>query len=202
MPFDIEEDASQMAHENNGSIYAYDTYGWIGRMGDADQHTGIFFDPVPDVGQGDTIDDAQIRFCNVWGSAGPVIVGNLYGDDVDDTDAFDDPGDLPSGITKTTAKTQVQQVDGPADDETLDITSIVQEIVNRGGWNAGQAMRFVALANTGINNYEAIAPLHSRTWQPTWTPQPSILEIDYTAGGASDVPSRHRRASPTYPLTM
>jgi hypothetical protein len=62
-------------------------------------------------------------------------------------------------------------------------------------------MRFGALYNTAAY-YDIIAPVHSAT-QYSQTPQPSVLEIDYTAaGGAADVPGRHRRANPTYPLTI
>lgn len=75
---------------------------------------------------------------------------DIYFDDVDDAAEFAN-GNLPSGVTKTTAKT-VFSPPGTGF-QTADVKAHVQEIVNRSGWSANNAMRAALLDNvgTGIN---------------------------------------------------
>jgi hypothetical protein len=76
-----------------------------------------------------------------------------------------------------------------AEQRTTDISSIVQEIVNRSGWAPSNAMAFV-ISGTGTRTAEsfegdpAAAPLLHIEWLPPGPGnQPPSLDLDGTAGG-------------------
>ena len=71
----------------------------------------------------------------------------VYGVDEDDAAAFADPGNLPSNATRTAASTVFTPTGrGLA---SIDVTAIVQEIIDRAGWGSGNDIAFVMDDNAG-----------------------------------------------------
>ncbi len=121
-------------------------------------HSGLRFQDIT-IGQGTSISNAYIAVygstANSAGSATNIDV-NIIGDDVDNAGAWVAGSSIPSGtgMTDTTAVVAWNPTTWSNDwINTPDISSIVQEIVNRGGWTSGNDMRF-AIRNdttTGLN---------------------------------------------------
>ncbi len=82
-------------------------------------------------------------------------------------------------MAQTTASTSADI--SSAATKAYDVASIIQEIVNRGGWSSGNAILLAMYPNTGGDNL-------SDTWYAydfdnvTGVP---TLDIDYTVGGPS-----------------
>ena len=100
------------------------------------------------VAQGATISSATLTLTQ--SDASGVAVGSLwYGWDTDNAAQFSDATDTPNTATRTTASSQIQSHGGAAYLEvTHDVTSIVQEIINRGGWSSGNALTLMGIAVT------------------------------------------------------
>src|SRR5690606_24113352 len=62
-----------------------------------------------------------------------------------------------------------------------DVTSIVQEIVNRAGWVSGNAINLYALADT-----ETVTSIDQWDDFSTTSGTPAQLDIDYTEGGGGE----------------
>lgn len=101
----------------------------------------------PSVGlsQGATIDLAELKV-NVVGGSGSGVVGTVYGVDEDDAGAWGNGYDSPFNRARTTASASVSVVGTGI--LTIDVTAIVQEIVDRAGY-AGGAISFVFIATVG-----------------------------------------------------
>lgn len=111
-----------------------------------EQEVGIYYNGIA-IPQGSTINSAYIQFQVDEAETGAVtldIHGELVANAVDfDTDA--------NVILRTSRTAAVQWTpadwptvgDAGSDQRTPDISSIIQEIVNQGGWNAGNAMVFI-----------------------------------------------------------
>lgn len=99
------------------------------------------------VEQGATISSATLRLYYESGSF--AFIGTLYGNDADDAPAWS--GSVtPDLITKTTASASMTVPSVSfLDPVDFDVTDIVQEIVNRGGWTSGNALAIVGDA-TGV----------------------------------------------------
>lgn len=122
------------------------------------------------VPQGATVVSATVTFTLAFppGASGPV--GRLFGNDVDDAEAWSSSSN-PSTMVRTAAYTSL---DGA--DEVIDVAAQVQEIIDRGGWASGNAMRFGG-GSTGAAG--------DVLWQD-YANAPSdaaILDIEYTEGG-------------------
>ena len=133
-----------------------------------------------DVPQGATINEAVLWIRYGYGCGdSPYCNNTIYGVDDDDCDAWTTTA--PSATTKTTATT-TWNITGNFTPDTLyatqsvNVTSIVQEIVDRGGWSSGNHMGFVIVRGSycklcaiSINTYDFAAN------------QCMELKIDYTA---------------------
>lgn len=133
--------------------------------------------------QGTSITSA-IFTANVTGIVGTPNT-TWFGVDADNAAEFADPGNLPSNATTTTAS-----VDGdPAGTgtRTFDLTTIVQEIIDRAGWVSGNALALVCKDNTGAgdNYWQAEDFIEAGTAHAT-------LDITYTAA-STGVPSTYRK---------
>ena len=141
--------ASDDAEElfSDGSIDLNSSDLELGSDGGDVQIIGMRFQNI-EIPQGTTILDAYIQFTVDETDSGPTSV-TLFGQDIDNAPAFTgSPGNI-SGRTSTTASVTWNNIPAwntvgaaGADQRTPDLTPIVQEIVNRGGWNAGNAMVF------------------------------------------------------------
>jgi len=121
------------------------------------------------VPQGATIDSANLKL-----KVASILSGALtkiYGDDVDDAVSWSN-GNLPKDITKTDASATWNPTSTGWN--TVDIKTIVQEIVNRGNWVSGNDMRFgIIHKNTG-KKYVEVYDYHSGQANAAY------IEIDYT----------------------
>lgn len=102
-------------------------------------HGGFRFQSVP-VDQGADIFNATLNVRVTAKTGSPE--STVFGDDVDSAATW--ATSKPSEVTKTTASTTF---DNPAaaTNHQIDVTAIVQEIVNRGGWATNNNMRFACL---------------------------------------------------------
>jgi len=136
-------------------------------------HSGMRFINVT-VPQGATINSADITTYGEYNSTG-TPAARWYAWANDNAGRFSTGGDLPSTVTKTTAFTTFTMSTG---DIAHSITSVIQEIINRAGWVSGNAINMIAFDN-GSSDPSV------QGWLGHNDGSPSLLEIDYTAGGAS-----------------
>ncbi len=121
---------------------------------DQSQTVGIRFTGVT-LEQGVTVSEAYIQFQADESSSGSVTL-TIKGEDEDNSEAFSESGTLDvSGRTKTSASSVWSPASWTSGDEgsaqkTGNLKSIIQEIVNRGGWSNGNAITFV-ITGTGTN---------------------------------------------------
>lgn len=97
------------------------------------------------VNQGQTIALAEL----ILQIDGLNSIGVIYGLDYDDCPDINSVGGW-SGATRTTASTTFNP--GSTGSHAFDVTAIVQEIVNRGGWASGNDLGFIIDATSGSGN--------------------------------------------------
>lgn len=114
------------------------------------RHIGLRFRDL-NIPQGATISSAKITFVSSKKKSGSVSV-SIYGEDTDDASTFsskdDDITDRTS-TTKTVSWSFSDKWDKNELYETPDLKTIVQEIVDRGGWSSGNDMVFILSDNSG-----------------------------------------------------
>lgn len=107
----------------------------------------------------------------------------IYAEATDDSTTFTTGSSNISGRTSTSATvTWTATGIGTGTKTSPDIKTVIQEIVNRGGWTSGNDINIIIKGNGGssafrIRSYDAGSDY----------PQ---INIDYTAGGGSTQPSR------------
>lgn len=116
-------------------------------------HGGWRFQSVP-IGQGETVNSATLEPLQESASATVNVDIDLFGDDVDNAAAFTTTNGDITGRTRTTATTNVLAADIPGNTNraSWDVASIVQEIIDRPGWNE-QALAFVGIAVNTNTDY-------------------------------------------------
>lgn len=130
------------------------------------------------VPQGATINSATLQlYVDSTSNDDPKV--DFYGVDADTIAAFDGTNSEVSSKAQTTATVNWTATGVGEGYESIDVTDIVQEIVNRAGWSAGNYLCIYAIAKSGSNMY-------LNTYD-TDTSGPAKLDIDYTAaaGGAA-----------------
>jgi hypothetical protein len=166
--------ASVAAALDNGAEFVSSTFITsstlvVGNVAAFTANSGIRFINVT-VPQGATINSATIT------NYAQVVTGTClalwYAWDTDNAGRFSFGGDLPSNVTKTTAFTAFTASNG---DIAHDITSVVQEIVDRAGWASGNAINLIAFDNGSALN-------EGTEWDGFSTGTPGLLDIDYTEG--------------------
>jgi hypothetical protein len=126
--------------------------------------------------QGATINTATLGLTQETAAATNPTDANIYGNDVDNAAQPTTYADIVS-MTQTTATTLADV--SSAATKAYDVTSIVQEIVNRGGWTSGNALLLAMFPDTGV------ADNLSDTWYTYDGGTAPTLDIDYTVGGPS-----------------
>ena len=106
--------------------------------------------------------------------------GTLYADAVDNAPAWGNSS-RPDQITNTTASTLVAVT--ATGNKSIDVKTIVQELLNRGGWVSGNAMRFTL--NNITTNYPTFCSFDDI--QATVNNQAAELDITYTSGAGPRV---------------
>ncbi len=153
--------------------------------------TGVRFQTI-NIPSGSTIDSATLTFVMKDKIGTPSV--RIYGNDVDDAATWGATNKV-RNITKTAAFTAL---DVTLHDSTNDVKTIVQEIVDRGGWAANNDIAFGLFdqVGTGNNNIRGVA--YEYTPANTYygsVANPAKLDITYTAGAAGGAgPIFHGRA--------
>jgi hypothetical protein len=145
-----------------------------GRTGPYRLYAGVRFQTVA-VPSGATVDSATltVRVTAVIGT--PNL--NIFGNDVDDAAAWADPGNRVKNIIKTTAVTNKASWTNGADN-SIDVATVVAEIVARAGWASNNDMAFGFFNNAGSGEHQLFfAALEHATLTE------ARLQIVYTAGG-------------------
>lgn len=148
--------------------------------GGVPQHFGLRFLNLT-IPSGATIQSAYVRFApNENVSAGSVNI-DVYGNDVDDAGTFTSTNADISGRTRTTA-TVVYPVSASNQNtiySTPDLKTILQEIIDRGGWASGNDVALVFIAP---NDTTKKSVFHSYNGQPYSS---AMLHVEYTVGGSA-----------------
>lgn len=178
----ITDDADD-GHETGGtwetrtSVYSTGEFFQVRRSGGATtHHGGLRFQGVT-IPQGSTINSATLtvvgREPTSIDATNSVLL--VVGDDVDNSGAIGASHRPTSGWTDTTATATKNGL--AAGDNTIDVTSIVQEIVNRAGWSSGNAISF-RLGTSGSDTYWY---LNIYDYDADTLANVATLDIDYGA---------------------
>lgn len=154
--------------------------------GGTNQLVGIRFQNL-NIPQGTTILSASIQFTTDETDSGSTSL-TLRGHDTDNASIFSSSDYNISNRTLTSASVAWNNIpawntvgQSAANQRTPDVTAIVQEIVNRGGWNSGNAMAFV-ISGTGERTAESYNGDSSKS--PVLT-----IVADFTPTPPSPLPS-------------
>ena len=141
--------------------------------GSTDQEVGTRFQSVT-IPQGATITSAYIQFTVDEIDSGACNL-TIYGEDIDNALTFTDtPGNI-TGRKKTTASVAWSPPAwysvgaAGADQQTSDISSIIQDIVDRAGWSSGNALAII-VDGTGERT----------AWAYDGSASAPLLVVDYT----------------------
>ncbi len=143
------------------------------------QKIGLRFDDVK-IPQGATITSASLEFASA-ASHSTATNATIYAHDTDDSPQFSNSNGNISARTKTSASTNwsisnwsdpVPNQSAPIE-QSADISSVVQEVVDRSGWCGGNALAFI-VEGSGLR--EAIA-------YDSDPEQAPVLKISYDASG-------------------
>ncbi|NEQ48728.1 MAG: T9SS type A sorting domain-containing protein [Leptolyngbya sp. SIO3F4] len=152
---DLSTDDVEQENDEVDSYYDDDLdTGWEGDPADQNiLNLGLRFQNIV-IEQGTTIDSAFIVFHAHEGkTAADVAMLTIVGDAADDAQTFDAGGGFTDMYLLTDRPQTTAQVDWTVAEDwviwqpykTADISSIVQELVNRPGWTSGNAMAFILL---------------------------------------------------------
>lgn len=158
-----------------------------------DRTAAIRFNNVT-IPNGDTISSAVLTFQALSSSSTTPNV-KIYGFDEDDTA---DLNSDPSSRTRTTAAIDWDQ--GPVvfqQEYTIDITSIVQEIVDRPGWTSGNDMGFIIVNDGSPTNTSHVYYTYDGN-----TSRAPKLDISSSAGSPSSSQSPSSSTSPSPSLSV
>ncbi len=140
------DDAEERVSDGNMGLTSSDLE--LTSDGGTNQLIGIRFQNIG-IPQGTTILSASIQFTTDETNSGSTSV-TVRGEDTDNASGFSGANSNISNRTLTTASVGWNSIpawntvgQSGTNQQTPDLTSIVQEIVNRGGWNSGNSMAFV-----------------------------------------------------------
>lgn len=164
--------------------------------GGSQQAVGMRFKTV-DVDQGTTIDNAYVQFTASSSNSGSVSL-RARGVDVDTAPGWSGTSAVTNAVT--TSGTSASTTWNPSSwssgasgtAQQLDVTSIVQEIINRGGWSSGNDMAFAIQHISGSSKRVAqrsAAPTLVIEWSETTTINNSGTYVDDNGDGDADNPT-------------
>ena len=142
---------------------------------------GLRFDNVT-IPQSATIVSCSVEVrARITNANNPVI--NFFFEDTADATTFSTSTDL-QNRTQTTATLQISSwtdwVDNTRFQFDGDFKALLQEVVNRGDWNSGQAVVFLAVTDaSNTNNVNLVYDTYDQ--EPSFA---AILQIVYTTGAA------------------
>lgn len=162
-----------------GASSLFDASATVGNIGSAsiyDVHAGFRFQGValPNISEIASINSAILTLDVTLANAGASV--RIYGNDVDDAAVWADPGNLMKNITKTTAFANFSGF-GSTGQKTIDVSSIIEEIITRTGWASGNDLALVAFPTGSTYANVAMYEHASR--------QEAQLDIVYTEPGGA-----------------
>lgn len=165
--------------ERSGSWYNSDSYLITGNFSFS-WSLGVRFQGVS-IPQGSTINSATLSLYCIGANYGATRggLGKIYGYDTDDAAAFSSTI-RPTNVSKTTASTLINTPPSVGAWSDFNVASIVQEIVDRGGWASGNDMSFPIIDNSSPSGRYTFWEAYERS--PS-TNNPA-LSITYTAAAA------------------
>ena len=176
----IDDGDEQLAYAGWFSITSLAPPQWLAGWSDSFDyqfHGGIRFRTLG-IPQGATINSAILKLKVSSLVSTPQI--KIYADDVDDAALWSN-GNLPSGITKTTAsKAWSPTAIGV---NSVSITSVLQEIINRTGWVSNNDIRF-GIFNQVVVGVSKIVYVSDYICSQA---NAAILDVDYTATKLQDL---------------
>ncbi len=140
----VENSSDDAEQESGQDVYLVSSDLELSDDGSKLQEIGIRFSGVQ-IPKNAEIQSAYLEF-TADGSSTDSTSLIIYGDDVDDSPTFGASSNTVIGRTKTAASVSWSNVaswDASATYQSPDITAIVQSIVNRNGWSAGNGMSFI-----------------------------------------------------------
>jgi len=169
---DVEEYKSDGSVDLTSSDLELCVEEWIWPISDEDQWVGLRF-PGLEIPQGATITNAYIQFTSNENQSDASSI-DIYGEDINTASSFTGTNYNVSIRNHTTANINWNAnswTSGAAgtNEQTPDLTSIVQEIISRPGWQTGNAMAFL-FEGTGTRS------AYSRDDDPT---KAATLHISY-----------------------
>ena len=179
---------SQVAADNDdGYSYADDQWNdnvcWWNYSDTAELHGGARFNSVT-VAQGALIEAGTALQINVDVIANDVTV-NIHADDVDDSEVIGGGTALPLRTLTTASVNWVALASTTTAGVFItspDITTVVQEIIDRGGWASGADLTIIG------DDTQSSLQSASRDYSNTDS-HPAKITIIYTAGGESSLVS-------------
>lgn len=132
---------------------------------------GVRFRNV-NIAQGEKINNATlfVRSVYTYAAAGDIRV-TITGDDIDDSRAFNDSGSFSRTYTGAYVVWNISEVNGDSW-HNVSVTEIVQEIIDRVGWQSGNDLSLVFFTDKGIPRRE----FASVDGNPAFTP---YIDINY-----------------------
>lgn len=168
---DVEEAPDGDVYTNSSDIeLIYDGYNG------GDQTVGLRFTNVQ-IPQGASITNAYIQFAADESNSGSTTL-NIYGHYTGNAAAFSTSNGNVSSRNRTSSRTVWSPVSWSSGQQgsgqrTPEMKSVLQEIVNHSGWNAGNAMAFI-IEGTGERTAESYEGSSSKA---------PLLHVAYTVGG-------------------
>ncbi len=184
----IDANIRDVDNTNNGGTWSVSTDGAlnIGNPGAVTRNISLRFTSV-NIPNSASISSAKITF-TALSTKSPNITNGIVGVDEDNTAEFvASPEDTARTRTHTSASVSWTGTINETTDSTFDtpdITTIVQEIINRSGWSSGNAMAFWLYDNgSSSGNYLSVYEYTSGGSKQ------AILSITYTVSGIELVDS-------------
>jgi len=166
----------------NNSVYRNSSDLELAYDGGTRQHIGLRFQSLV-IPQGATINNAYIEFEVDETDSGTTDLV-IYGQDTDDAGTFGNGANNISNRTRTSASVNWSIPAWnvvSAKQQTPDITTIIQEIVDRTGWSSGNDLAVIIEPGAGCNSSSCQRTAESEDGEAANAP---LLVIDYTVGGA------------------
>lgn len=181
--------ADGVSEKNDASIYDVGAYILAGNNAGTDIHDGLFRWQSLNIPQAAVIQSAILRVYLGAVSANN-FAGALWGIDEDDTEVWS-AGSRGSTRSKTTATVSADVADWSdyvvGNWISISVTDIIQEIVDRAGWEIGNDLALVLISDANVGNDDEISihRYYGSYIQDPLTYSPQLL-IEYGDAPISD----------------
>ncbi len=158
----------------------------------AQRYNGGYHYVVPNIENGDTIDSVDLILSYIGFPSDDTRV-DVFANAVDSASDFGAEQDITTRINSaaTTASASWIHLGNDSSRSSLtdgiDLNAVVQEVIDRAGWNAGQNMVFLLAGKDDLFSYG-----YADAWDRTGSGGATVT-FTYTVGGGGPVPSNSRR---------